>query len=186
MIYRLAAVLALLALVAGVIFLSGPQRGAPTPSATDTRGHDPGYAARDARMVQTGADGEPLYTLDAAQISQQPDESTVELQQVHMGFRAAGGDQWTARAAHGELGQNTGIVELDGAVHVAGVMPGTQEPAEITTEHLSFDTRTQIASTDDAVTVTMSGNELHAKGLIARLKEGRVQLESAVHGSYLP
>jgi lipopolysaccharide export system protein LptC len=186
MIYRLAAVLAVLALIAGVIFLSGTQRETPAPSTADTRVHDPGYAARDARMVQTGPDGAPLYTLDAAQIHQQPDQSTVELQQVHLGFRAADGDQWTARAAHGELGQDTGIVQLDGAVHVAGVLPGTQDQAEITTEHLSFDTRTEVATTDDAVTVTMSGNELHAKGLIARLKEGRVQLESAVHGSYLP
>jgi len=32
----------------------------------------------------------------------------------------------------------------------------------------------------------MAGRELHAKGLVARLKEGRLQLESAVHGSYLP
>jgi len=184
MIYRAVALLAVLALIVGVVLLSGTQREAAAPGAAGAPPHDPGYAARTARLVQTGPDGAPLYRLDAAQITQQPDQNSVELQQVQMGFRAAGGEQWTARAEHGELGQDTGVVQLDGAVQVAGVLPGTQDPAEFATEHLSFDTRTQIATTSDAVTLTVSGHALHANGLIARLKEGRVQLESAVHGSY--
>jgi LPS export ABC transporter protein LptC len=185
-IYRLVVVLAVLALIGGIVFLSGAPREAAAPSAAGAPVRDPGYAASNARLVQTGPDGQPLYTLDAARISQQPDQTTVELSDVQMGFRATGGEQWTARAAHGALGQDTGVVELDGSVHVAGLLPGTQDPAEIATEHLAFDTRTQIASTADPVTLSVSGRELHATGLIARLKEGRVQLESAVHGSYLP
>jgi len=186
MIYRLVVVLAVLALVAGVVFLSGPQREPAAPSAAGAPLQDPGYSARDARLVQTGADGQPLYTLDASEIRQPPGQSTVQLSSVQMGFRASGGDRWTARAQRGELGQDTGIVDLDGNVQVAGVLPGTQEPAEIATQHLAFDTHTEVASTDAPVTLTLSGRELHAIGLIARLKEGRVQLESAVHGSYLP
>jgi LPS export ABC transporter protein LptC len=185
-IYRLVVVIAVLALIGGVVFLSGSPREMVAPNAAGAPARDPGYAARGARLVQTGSDGQPLYTLDAAEISQQPDQTTVELSDVQMGFRATGGEQWTARAEHGALGQDTGIVELDGSVHVAGLLPGTQDPAEIATEHLSYDTRTQIASTTDDVTLSVSGRELHATGLIARLKEGHVQLESAVHGSYLP
>jgi LPS export ABC transporter protein LptC len=186
MIYRAVALLAVVALIVGIVLLSGPQREVVAPSTSGAPVHDPGYAALNARLVQTGPDGEPLYSLNAAQISQQPDQSTVQLQKVQMGFRAASGDQWTARAARGELGQDTGIVQLDGDVQIAGLLPGTQDETRISTEHLSFDTRTQIASTPDAVTLTLSGHELHATGLIARLKEGRVQLESAVHGSYRP
>jgi LPS export ABC transporter protein LptC len=186
MIYRAVALLAALALVVGLVLLSGPQREAVAPSAAGAPARDPGYAARGARLVQTGADGEPLYTLDAAQISQQPDQTTVQLTQVQMGFRAAGGEQWTARAERGELGQDTGVVQLDGSVHVAGLLPGTRDQAEITTEHLAFDTHTQVVTTPDPVTLLVSGRELHGQGLVARLKEGRVQLESAVHGSYLP
>src|SRR5256885_10197306 len=37
-----------------------------------------------------------------------------------------------------------------------------------------------IVTTLDAVTLLISGRELHAQGLIARLKERQVQLESAV------
>jgi len=185
MIYRLVAALAVVALIVGVVLLSGGQREAAAPSASGAPAPDPGYSALGARLVQTGPDGAPLYTLDAARISQQPDQSTVQLEQVQMGFRAASGDQWTARAARGELGEASGVVQLDGGVHVAGLLPGTQDNAEISTEHLSFDTRAQVVQTPELVTVTVSGHELHARGLTAHLKEGRVQLESAVHGSYL-
>lgn len=186
MLYRAVALLAGLVLVVGLVLLSGQPREAVVPSAAGAVAHDPGYAALGARLVQTGADGQPLYSLDAARISQQPDDNTVELTQVQMGFRAASGQQWTARAERGELGQDTGVVQLDGDVHVAGLLPGTQDQAEISTDHLSFDTRAQVVTTPDPVTLTMAGRELHATGLVARLKEGHVQLESAVHGSYLP
>lgn len=186
MMYRLVAVLAAVALVVGLVLLSGPQREAVVTSTAAAPVRDPGYAALDAHLVQTGADGQPLYSLNAARITQQPDADSVLLTQVQMGFRATSGEQWTARADHGELGQDSGVVELDGNVHVAGLLPGTQDEAEISTEHLSFDTRAQVATTPDPVTLTVSGQELHARGMLARLKEGRVQLESAVHGSYLP
>jgi LPS export ABC transporter protein LptC len=186
MMYRLVALLAGLALVVGLVLLSGPPREPVVTSSAGAPARDPGYAALGARLVQTGADGQPLYSIDAARISQQPDDNAVQLTQVQMGFRAAGGQQWTARADHGELGQDTGVVQLDGNVHVAGLLPGTQDQAEISTGHLSFDTHAQVVATPDPVTLTVSGRELHAHGLLARLKEGRVQLESAVHGSYLP
>ena len=186
MIYRLVALLAALSLVIGLVLLSGPQRGVVVTGATGAPAPDPGYAALGAHLVQTGADGQPLYSLDAARISQQPNDDIVRLTQVQMGFRAASGEEWKARADRGELGQDTGVVQLDGDVHVAGLLPGTKDPAEITTEHLSFDTHAQVVTTPEPVTLTMSGRELRAKGLVARLKEGHLELESAVHGSYLP
>ena len=48
--------------------------------------------------MQTGADGLPVYTLDAAKIRQQPDRDLVDLQQVLLGFRDPSGDEWTACA----------------------------------------------------------------------------------------
>ncbi len=185
MIYRLLAVLALAALIAGIVVLSGPPRGGQ-PASAGTPLHDPGYSARSARLVQTGPDGHPLYTLDAVQIQQRPDSDTVELQQVQLSFRDGSGDDWTARAAHGELAEASGVVQLAGDVRVEGTVPESLEHAQISTEHLAFDTRAQIVATHDPVTVLMSGRALEAQGLTANLKARRVQLESAVHGSFLP
>jgi lipopolysaccharide export system protein LptC len=180
---RLVLLLALLTLTVGMVLLSAPQRESAPPAAGGPA-HDPGYSAQQARLVQTGPDGRPLYTLDAAQIQQQPNEGTVELQQVKLGFRDASGNEWTARALHGELEQRSGIVRLSDDVHVFGLLPGTNDPAQITSEHLAYDTRTQIVSTRDPVTIVMSGRELNATGLVANLKQRRVQLESAVHGTF--
>jgi len=77
-------------------------------------------------------------------------------------------------------------VRLEGAVHVSGTVPGTAEPADITTERLAFDTNAQLVTTKDPVTLVMSGRNLNAQGMVANLKERRVQLESAVHGIYHP
>jgi len=185
MIYRLLAILALVALIVGVVVLSGPQRESAAPATVGPL-HDPGYAARKARLIQTGPDGQPLYTLDAAQIQQQPNQGTVDLQQVLLGFRDTSGNTWTARADRGQLAQGSGVVQLEGDVQVVGALPDSGEPAEISTEHLSFDTQAQIVTTHDPVTLLMSGRKLHAQGLVASLKERHLQLESAVHGSFLP
>jgi lipopolysaccharide export system protein LptC len=181
--YRLVLLLALLALTLGMVLLSAPQREtAPAPIGAPA--HDPGYSAQQARLVQTGPDGRPIYTLDAAQIQQQPNQGTVELQQVKLGFRDASGNEWTARALHGELVQGSGVVALSGDVHVYGLLPGTNDPAQIISDRLAYNTRTQVVSTREPVTLVMSGRELNATGLMANLRERRVQLESAVHGTF--
>ena len=66
------------------------------------------------------------------------------------------------------------------------VLPGSQAPAEIVTQRLSFDTHAEIVSTKDAVTLAWSGHQLNAQGLLASLKERHLQLESAVHGTFSP
>jgi lipopolysaccharide export system protein LptC len=185
-IYRLVAVLAALVLIVGIVLLSAPQRESSPRAAAGGPLHDPGYSAVQARLVQTGADGLPIYTLDAAQIQQLPDQGKVELQHVQLGFRDASGNEWTARAARGELEQNSGVVQLAGDVHVRGILPGTTDPAQIISEHLAYNTNTQIVTTRDPVTLIMSGRELNATGLVANLKERRLQLESAVHGTFRP
>ena len=83
------------------------------------------------------------------------------------------------------MAQGSSLVQLDGDVHVNGILPGTQESTEITSEHLAFDTNAQVVSTQAPVTIVMSGRELAARGLVASLKDRHVHLESAVHGAFL-
>jgi len=186
MIYRLGAILAFVALLVGIVVLSGGEREGAAPVTVQGAPTDPGYSAKNARLIQTGPDGQPLYTLDAQEVQQQPEQGLIDMQHVILGFRDSSGNQWTAHADHGELAQNSGIVELDGAVHVAGTVPGTGEPADITTERVAFDTNAQVVATREPVTLVMSGRKLDAQGMVANLKERHVQLESAVHGSFQP
>jgi LPS export ABC transporter protein LptC len=184
MIYRIFAALVFIAVVVGTIMFGGQQgdNAAPTVVAEP---HDPGYAARDAKLVQTGSDGHPLYTVDAEVVRQLPNDNSIELTKPTLGFYDANGGLWTARSERGEVGQNTGIVKLSVNVRVNGTPQGTQ-PAEILTNHLSFDTNTKIASTREPVTLTWSGQEIKARGMRASLNDGQLQLESAVRGIAVP
>ena len=182
---RVFAVLVFVVVIGGTIFFGGQQSETTAPTVIEEP-HDPGYAARDAKLVQTGQDGHPLYTVDADVIRQQPNDNTIQLEKATLGFFDANGALWTARGNAGQVGQDTREVELSGNVHVNGTPQGTLQPAEIVTEHLNFDTSSKIASTRDPVTWTWSGQEIQGKGMRASLNDGRVQLESAVHGKAVP
>jgi LPS export ABC transporter protein LptC len=186
MLARLFPLLALVVAIIAIVVFSGPQQGPAVSAPQAGPPHDPGYSARDARLVQTGANGEPVYILDAAQIQQRSNQGVVDMQQVKLGFRDTNGNLWTARGQHGQLGQDTGIVQLDGAAQVSGIVPGTHDTTDIMSEQLAFDTRAQIVTTSDPVTILMTGRQLEATGLTASLKERVVQLESNVHGTFLP
>jgi LPS export ABC transporter protein LptC len=186
MIGRIFTALAVIAVIAGSILL-GRSRQAAAPTVTDARDlPGSGYAARDAEIVETGADGRPMYTLHAAVIEQQPDEATVELQRVEMDYRDANGNRWRVRAVQGRIMEDASRVELAGEVRVADSPPGDYEDASIATEQLTFDTRRDLVTTREPVTLTWSGRELHARGLVADLKAQHVRLESDVHGSFPP
>lgn len=185
MMYRIFAALVFIAVIGGTIIFGG-QQAETTATTIVEEPREQGYAARDAKLVQTGPDGHPLYTVNANVIRQQPDDNAVELEQATLGLYDSNGSLWTARGEHGQVGQNTGIVELDGNVHVTGTPEGTQQPVEIVSNRLSFDTNSKIASTKDPVTFTWSGQEMKGTGMRATLNDGRVDLESSVHGTAVP
>ena len=184
MIYRLFAILTIVAVIVASLLLSRQQGVTPTATAVQGGGWEEGYSAQDAKLVETGADGLPLYTLDAASIRQLPNEGQVQLTQVQMSFRDAEGNPWTATADHGELQQPAQQVQLSGNVHVSGTISGAPGDAQIFTTALSVDVRGDIVSTKDPVQMLWSGRQLHSTGLTADLKDHRVELESAVHGSF--
>jgi len=186
MIFRIFAALVFMVVIGGTVLLSSQQGGSEAPTTIEEPLRDPGYAARDAQLVQTGPDGRPLYTLDAQVIRQQPDDDTVELEKATLGFFDANGSLWRAQGDTGKVGQDTGQVELAGEVHVSGTPQGSQTPLEISTNRLEFDTNTKVASTHDPVTLTWSGQQIKGRGMRATLNDGRVQLESAVHGTAVP
>jgi LPS export ABC transporter protein LptC len=188
MIFRIFATLALLALIGGSLLLGRQQREAETPAPASRPAEDLGYAARDAQLIETGENGRPKYTLNAKLIEQHPKDGSVQLQVVHMILDDESGNRWTADAQHGEIvsaGEDNNI-DLSGDVHVSGVLPGTDTPADISSERLAFDTRDDVVSSSDPVTLSWAGREIHSVGIVARLKDSHVQLESAVHGIFQP
>jgi LPS export ABC transporter protein LptC len=135
--------------------------------------------------VETGTDGLPVYTLNAEVVRQHPSDG-VEFEQVRMSFRDTNGQVWQGRADQGQLATDTGKVDLSGNVHVNGVLPGSEQMADLATEKLSVDTHENIISTQEPVALSSTGKQLKSKGLVATLKENRLVLESNIRGTLIP
>jgi len=185
MIFRILVALLLIAIIGGSFWLGGQQREPTATTTVEASNPDLGYSARNAVLVETGADGLPLYTLNAEVVRQHPNDG-VEFEQVQMSFRDADGQTWKGRADRGELTTDTGKVDLAGNVHVSGLLPGSAQPADLETEKLSVDTHEDIISTAEPVSVSTPGRQLRSKGLLATLKEHHLLLESNVRGTFIP
>jgi len=185
MIFRILAALLFIAVIAGSFWLGGDQRATTATTTVGTSTVELGYSARNAVLVETGTDGQPMYTLNAEVVRQRPGDG-IEFEQVQMSFRDADGQTWNGRADRGELVTDTGKVDLTGNVHVSGLLPGSTQAADLTTEKLSVDTQQNIISTREPVSVDSVGRQLKSKGLLAALKEHRLVLESSVRGTFTP
>ncbi len=186
MMYRVFVVLVFVAVIVGSIMLGGQQREPVSITTVDENAGDLGYAARQARVIETGPDGHPLYTIDADLINEPPGTANIQMQQMRMSFRDAAGHQWTGRSDTGVAAQDTGKVELLGNVQISGLLPGSPDEANISTDKLFVDTHEQTVATDEPVTLAAGKATIHAHGLSTNLNDGVVHLESSVHGTFSP
>lgn len=145
-----------------------------------------GYVALDADVVQTADDGQPLYTLNAARVEQNPGSGTVTARTltVHYGLDKA--RDWTLVAREAQLPSGDTTIHMQGNVQVRGRPAASTLVAQLDTQHLDYDTRTQDVRTRDDVRFTWGGHQLDAHGLTGNLKQGQLSLESKVHGRFSP
>jgi LPS export ABC transporter protein LptC len=184
--------------VAIAYFLGTMGRGGNGDNAVAALPPDPGYAARDAEIIETGYDGRERYRLNAKVIRQQIDSNIIDLEQLAMDYHPGAqgevpgerpaddtdpSEVWHLRSDRGQVRADGDDVQLDGNVHVTGPAPGTGAPLSLSTETLRINTPTEFIETDAPVQLRWSGNVLNAKGLEADLKAGSVRLKSGVHGS---
>lgn len=185
MILRALAAAAVIALLAIAWFALNGESGGPTVPATATvSAQSPGYSARNAVLIETDANGMPMYTLHAAQIREQPASRAAVLEGVEMQFRDADGQLWNGHANEARVIDQAVKVDLSGNVALSGLIPGSAEPVRISTDRLSVDTHAEVVGTTDEVTIDWSGGQLQARGIVARLREQRIRLESQVRGHY--
>ncbi len=159
---------------------------------------DPGYAALDAQVIETGYDGRERYRLNAKAIRQQGDNGIIDLEQLEMNYHPgaqgnlpgekpsaskSADDVWHLTSDHGQVQADGNDVLLRGNVQVTGPAPGSEEPLRLTTDAMRINTPTEFIETDSPVRIRMSGNVLDAVGMEADLKAGDVRLKSKVHAT---
>ncbi len=179
--------LAALAAAALLPMLFSGCTGAETPGpGTLASNDDPGYSARDAQIIETGADGKPRYILRAAVIHQDPATGSVALEAVDMTVSQPQDPPWRVRAAEGRLPQDARSVVLEGSVLLEGEAAPGQGTLRIRTERLDYDLTAGRVTVPDAVRLEMAGRTLEAVGLEADLNRREAQLLSKVHGRFQP
>ena len=187
MIVRVLGTALLIALaVAGLLRLSSEQIGTTPRSQATPAMPNPGYSARDATLIETGADGRPMYTVHAATVRQVPESQVVNLTLVQLLFRDPKGQLWHGSSDRGLILDEAARVDMIGNVKLWGLLPGTDEDAHISTDALHVNTQTEVITTQDPVMLDWSRQHLRARGMIVRLKSSQVALESDVYGVFLP
>jgi LPS export ABC transporter protein LptC len=187
LIYRLLILLGLVLVGVAVWLTLSPRQAGPVTAQSSGPAHtDSGYAATDASMVETGTDGQPMYTLQARQIQQDPDTNIINLTTVHMTFRDSSGSDWQVGSNQANAQQDSAQIDLSGAVNVTGEFANSAQPLHLFTDTLHVDTRTEISRTLAPVTLDWAGTRVTARGLMINLKDQRLKLESQVHGQVVP
>jgi LPS export ABC transporter protein LptC len=185
MILRLLFASCAVAILAALLYFQGAENGNGDSTASDYGVTEPGFAAVHAQLIETGEDGLPLYRLDADRIEQPQPQGTIFLTAPRLDYQPEPGNHWTLTAQHGQMPQDAGTAELDGAVHAEGVPAGSTAPVHIDTEQLHLDMMQKIATSPIAVRVDWGGNRLTGHGMRADLQNDTLQLASKVRGVLL-
>src|SRR5262245_5469334 len=174
-----------IAVVGGAYFVSAANRRGSGADSSTVQAPDPGYAARDAEVIETGYDGRERYRLNASVVRQHNDSGVIDLENLKMDYHPgaqgdlpgekpvsgkAAAEIWHLKSDRGQVRANGDDVQLRGNVVVTGPAPGTGEPLTLTTATMRINTPTEFIDTDDAVRIHWSGYELAAKGMQADLK----------------
>ncbi|HEY6124896.1 MAG TPA: LPS export ABC transporter periplasmic protein LptC, partial [Steroidobacteraceae bacterium] len=184
------AVVAVIAAVGIAYFLGRPGRDDGSDDVVSGSTADPGYAAREATVIETGYDGRERYRLNASVIRQQTESGVIELEKLAMDYHPDrqnklpgesapasidAGEVWHLTSDHGLVRADGDDVQLTGNVRVTGPAPGTGEPLSLTTDTLRINTPTEYIETYSKVILKWSGYELRALGLKADLKAGTLR-----------
>lgn len=145
---------------------------------------DPGYLATDAEIIQTGADGQPRYRLQAARIEQDPRTLEVQLQSIRLETRERGSGGWQVAATQGRLSSDSQRLRLAGDVRLEGGDARDVDRLRLRTSELEYDLQTARARARGEVRITLQGHVLEGKGLDANLRTRQVRLDADVHGQF--
>ena len=186
-----------IAIIAGAYYLGRAGRGDNASDTAAALPPDPGYAAKEAVVVETGYDGRERYRLNARVIHQQIDSSVIDLEGLEMDYHPgaqervageaaspAGNEKWHLKSDRGQVRADGDDVQLSGNVTVSGQAPGSGDPITLATETMRINTPTEFIETDAPVRLKWSGHQLDGVGMRADLKAGTLRLESQVHGAF--
>ena len=138
--------------------------------------------ARDFTMLSMNKDGQPYYTLRADLMEHFNDTGESEI--TRPVFNINRNDKaWVIRAKRGRIDDDNTWVTLN--EDVVMLQKNTDSPLQLKTSKMRFNTKTQIANSDERVDITQGELSLKSNGMIFNNITGRLELLAGVNGIYV-
>ena len=144
-----------------------------------------GYYLKSARILGTGSDGRLLYEIEAERAEQESDDR-ISLTNVRINYSPQSDVPWTVNADTATISQFGQRVLLRGHVRAVSSAGFSGSETEIRTQYLELDPENFLAETDQRVQIRIGARSLTATGMLASLKENRLELKSNVSGKFVP
>ena len=152
-------------------------------TASDTR--TSGFYLKAARILGTDDNGDLLYEVEADYAEQQEDRQ-IELTNVRMRYSTGAEVPWTIEADLATITGDESLLRLSGHVVAVSNEGFSGQVTEIRTPLLDIDPNTYTAETDSRVQIRIGTRSLTATGMLALLRDNRLQLKSNVSGKFVP
>jgi len=144
-----------------------------------------GFYLKAARILGTGDDGQLLYEIQAEYAVQQENRD-IELQNVMIKYSSGAEVPWTINADLATITDGQELLLLSGHVVAVSNEGFSGQVTEIRTPLLEIDPNQYTAETDSRVQIRIGSRSLTATGMLALLRENRLQLKSNVSGKFVP
>ncbi|NGX15198.1 LPS export ABC transporter periplasmic protein LptC [Wenzhouxiangella sp. XN24] len=161
------------------------QRFTEAPAQIEETPAGDGFYMTEAQITTAGPDGLPQYRLIAQEIRQRSLDGPTLLNDVRVEYNVYSPNPWLLTAPEGVLSADQDQLQLFGGVNVLSES-SDHDSTSLTTERLRIDIPANIARTDAPVELTVGPQQVTAVGMVAYLLEERLQLQSEVHGRFLP
>ncbi len=143
-----------------------------------------GYYLKSARILGTGTDGSLLYEIRADHAEQQDDR--ISFTNVTIKYSPQSDVPWVINADTAIIHQDARRILLRGHVRAVSNEGFSGSETEIRTEYLELDPENYVAETTERVQIRIGARSLTATGMLASLKENRLELKSNVSGKFVP
>jgi len=144
-----------------------------------------GYYLKSARILGTGPNGDLLYEIQAERAEQQ-DEDHIAFTDVVIHYSPQSEVPWHVNADTAMIHKDAKRVLLRGHVTATSSQGFSGSDTEIRTQYLELDPENYLAETDERVQIRIGARSLTATGMLASLKENRLELKSNVSGKFVP
>ncbi|MDE1923424.1 MAG: LPS export ABC transporter periplasmic protein LptC [Gammaproteobacteria bacterium] len=185
MLFRIFTILAVVALAVSTWILSTP--GLPSRLRPESaKAARPGYYLLDAVLTDYDQNGAPSVKIAAARIDQIGGGEEVALHDIHVNYQAPGGESWVMAGDLAHIEPGGDVVDVQGHVQLRGTDANRRGAAIISSDQMTYDVATAVASTPGDVRFDFLDQTLTARGLVADLKSRTVRLESRISGHFAP